>query len=173
MSAARLSDTRGNYWQGPGRFRMEIQACGINGYGRIGRNMLRALYENGKSTDICRSSRINDLGDAKTNAHLTQYDTAHGKFPGEVHGRRRLPWSSTATASACSPSATRPKLPWGELGVEFVLECTGLFTTKAKASAHLKGGAKKVVISAPGRRGRRRNHRLRREPPGAEGSVTR
>ena len=90
----------------------------INGYGRSGRNVLRAHYEGGKTHDI-EIVAINDLGDPKTNAHLTQYDTAHGRFPGTV-------------------------------GVDVVMECTGFFTTKEKASAHLKGGAKKVIISAPG-----------------------
>ena len=87
---------------------------GINGYGRIGRNILRALYE-AKRTGEIQIVALNDLGDAKTNAHLTRYDTAHGKFPGEVEGRRRLAWSSTATASRCSPSATRRSSP-GAIG---------------------------------------------------------
>jgi glyceraldehyde 3-phosphate dehydrogenase len=121
---------------------------GINGYGRIGRNILRALFE-AKRTGEIEIVAINDLGDAKTNAHLTRYDTAHGKFPGEVsvdgdsmvvNGRR------IKVLAQRDPTT----LPWGDLGVEFVLECTGLFTSKAKAGAHLKGGAKKVVISAPG-----------------------
>jgi glyceraldehyde 3-phosphate dehydrogenase len=121
---------------------------GINGYGRIGRNVLRALYEAGrqKEIEICA---LNDLGDANTNAHLTRYDTVHGKFPGEV----KVDGSSmVVNGDRIRVLAERDpsKLPWGELGVEIVLECTGLFTSKAKASAHLKGGAKKVVISAPG-----------------------
>ncbi len=121
---------------------------GINGYGRIGRNILRALYEAGRQKEI-QIIALNDLGDANTNAHLTRYDTVHGKFPGEV--------SVDGNAMVVNGDRIRvlaerdpSKLPWGELGVEFVLECTGLFTSKAKASAHLKGGAKKVVISAPG-----------------------
>src|ERR1700726_2680421 len=121
---------------------------GINGYGRIGRNILRALYE-GKRTGELQIVALNDLGDAKTNAHLTRYDTAHGKFPGEVavHGDSMVVnGDRTRVPAERDPS----KLPWGDLGVEFVLECTGLFTSKAKASAHIKGGAKRGVISAPG-----------------------
>ncbi len=121
---------------------------GINGYGRIGRNVLRALYESGRNKEI-RVVAINDLGDAETNAHLTRYDTAHGRFPGEVKVDGD---SMVVNGDRIRVFAQRDpsKLPWGELGVDFVLECTGLFTSKAKASAHLAGGAKKVVISAPG-----------------------
>ena len=121
---------------------------GINGYGRIGRNILRALYE-GKRTAQIQIVALNDLGDAKTNAHLTRYDTVHGKFPGEVavDGDSMIVNGDRIRVLAeRDPS----KLPWGDLGVEFVLECTGLFCSKAKAGAHLKGGARKVVISAPG-----------------------
>jgi len=120
---------------------------GINGYGRIGRNILRALYES-KRTGELQIVAINDLGDAETNAHLTRHDTAHGRFPGEV---RVDGDSMVVNGDRVRVLAERDpaKLPWGELGVHFVLECTGLFTSKAKASAHLKGGAKKVVISAP------------------------
>ena len=121
---------------------------GINGYGRIGRNVLRALYE-GKHKGGIQIVALNDLGDAKTNAHLTQYDTVHGRFPGEVKvdGDSLLVNGDRIRVLAERDPA---KLPWGELGVQYVLECTGLFTSKAKASAHLAGGAKKVVISAPG-----------------------
>ena len=120
----------------------------INGYGRIGRNILRALYE-GKRTNEIQIVAVNDLGDAKTNAHLTKYDTAHGPFPlpvgvdGDslVVGKDRI-----KVCAERDPS----KLPWGQLGAEIVLECTGLFTTKEKAGMHLKAGAKKVIISAPG-----------------------
>jgi glyceraldehyde 3-phosphate dehydrogenase len=121
---------------------------GINGYGRIGRNVLRALYEAKRNSQV-QIVALNDLGDAKTNAHLTRYDTAHGKFPGEVAVDGD---SMVVNGDRIRVLAERDptKLPWGELGVEFVLECTGLFTTKAKAGAHLKGGARKVVISAPG-----------------------
>jgi glyceraldehyde 3-phosphate dehydrogenase len=121
---------------------------GINGYGRIGRNVLRALYEAGRTKEI-QIVALNDLGDANTNAHLTRYDTAHGRFPGEikVDGDAMVVNGDRIKVLAERDPA---KLPWGELGVEIVLECTGLFTSKAKAGAHLKGGAKKVVISAPG-----------------------
>jgi len=121
---------------------------GINGYGRIGRNVLRALYEAGRTGEI-QIVAINDLGDAATNAHLTRYDTAHGKFPGTVSVDGD---SMVVNGDRIKVLAQRDpsKLPWGELGVDTVLECTGLFTSKAKAGAHLAGGAKKVVISAPG-----------------------
>ena len=120
----------------------------INGFGRIGRNILRALYESGRTKQI-QVVAINDLGDANTNAYLTRYDSVHGKFPGEVavdgdyivvNGDR------IRVLAERDPS----KLPWADLGVEIVHECTGFFTSKAKASAHIKGGAKKVIISAPG-----------------------
>jgi glyceraldehyde 3-phosphate dehydrogenase len=121
---------------------------GINGYGRIGRNILRALFE-AKRTGEIEIVAINDLGDAKTNAHLTQYDTAHGKFRGEVKVDGD---SMVVDGQRIKVLAQRDptQLPWGDLGVDTVLECTGLFTTKAKAGAHLKGGAKRVIISAPG-----------------------
>ncbi|MBM4215842.1 MAG: type I glyceraldehyde-3-phosphate dehydrogenase [Gammaproteobacteria bacterium] len=121
---------------------------GINGYGRIGRNVLRALYEGARRKDI-QIVAINDLGDANTNAYLTRYDTAHGKFPGEVSvdgDSMVVNGDRIRVVAQRDPS----KLPWGELGVDVVLECTGLFTSKAKASAHIAAGAKKVVISAPG-----------------------
>lgn len=120
----------------------------INGYGRIGRNILRAIFESGR-TDEFEIVAVNDLGDANANAHLTQYDTAHGRFPGEVsvdgdylvvNGQRILVCAERDPAN----------LPWEELGVDVVHESTGLFTTKEKAGAHLKAGAKKVIISAPG-----------------------
>jgi glyceraldehyde 3-phosphate dehydrogenase len=121
---------------------------GINGYGRIGRNILRALYEAKRTGDI-QIVAINDLGDAGTNAHLTRYDTTHGRFPGEikVDGASLVVNGDRIRVLAERDPA---KLPWGELGVDTVLECTGLFTSKAKAGAHLKGGAQRVVISAPG-----------------------
>ncbi|HKJ95844.1 MAG TPA: type I glyceraldehyde-3-phosphate dehydrogenase [Gammaproteobacteria bacterium] len=120
---------------------------GINGYGRIGRNVLRALYEAGR-TDEVQIVAINDLGDAETNAHLTRHDTAHGKFPGTVAvegGNLVVNGDTIKVLSERDPS----KLPWGELGVDVVMECTGLFADKDKASLHLQGGAKKVIISAP------------------------
>ena len=120
----------------------------INGYGRIGRNVLRAHYEGGKRHDI-QIVAVNDLGDPKTNAHLTKYDTAHGPFPGtvSVDGDTMVVNGDRIRVLAHRNPA---ELPWGELGVDVVMECTGLFTSKEKAAAHLKGGAKKVIISAPG-----------------------
>lgn len=120
----------------------------INGYGRIGRNVLRALYEAGRTNEI-QIVAINDLGNAETNAHLTQYDSVHGKFglPVSVdNGDLMIGNDRIKVFSERDPS----KLPWGELGVDVVHECTGIFTSKAKASAHIAAGAKKVIISAPG-----------------------
>ena len=121
---------------------------GINGYGRIGRNILRALYESGRTGEI-RIVAVNDLGNAETNAHLTRYDTAHGKFPGtvEVDGDHMVVNGDRIRVLSERDPA---KLPWGELGVDIVHESTGFFASKAKAGAHLRGGAKKVIISAPG-----------------------
>ena len=120
----------------------------INGYGRIGRNVLRAHYEGGKKHDL-QIVAINDLGDAKINAHLTRHDTVHGPFKGTVTVERDallVNGDRIRVLSTRNPS----ELPWAEMGVDVVHECTGLFTTKEKASAHLKAGAKKVIISAPG-----------------------
>ena len=121
---------------------------GINGYGRIGRNVLRALYEGGRTGEI-EIAAVNDLGDAKTNAHLTRYDTVHGRFAGRVEVEDRamvVDGHRIRVMSERDPA----RLPWGELEVDVVIESTGRFTSKAAASAHLEGGAKKVVISAPG-----------------------
>jgi glyceraldehyde 3-phosphate dehydrogenase len=120
----------------------------INGYGRIGRNIMRALYESGRKKDI-EIVAINDLGNAETNAHLTRYDTVHGKFPGtvEVEGEHMLINGDKIKVLAVRNPA---ELPWKDLHVDVVHECTGLFTSKEKAGAHLKAGAKKVIISAPG-----------------------
>jgi glyceraldehyde 3-phosphate dehydrogenase len=120
----------------------------INGFGRIGRNILRAFYESTKKHDL-QFVAINDLGDAKTNAHLLKYDTAHGRFPGtvSVDGDSLVVNNDRLKVVAERDPA---KLPWKALGVDVVLECTGLFTSKAKAGAHLAAGAKKVIISAPG-----------------------
>lgn len=120
----------------------------INGFGRIGRNVFRALYESGKQ-DQFEVVAVNDLGDANTNAHLLQYDTAHGRFSQPVTveedhfmvGKTRV-----RVLAERDPS----QLPWSELGVDVVLECTGFFASKEKASAHLTAGARKVIISAPG-----------------------
>jgi glyceraldehyde 3-phosphate dehydrogenase len=120
----------------------------INGYGRIGRNILRAHYESGKKHDI-QIVALNDLGNAETNAHLTRYDTVHGRFPGKVEVEAD---AMVVNGDRIKVLAMRnpAELPWANLGVDVVLECTGLFTSKEKASAHLKGGARKVIISAPG-----------------------
>jgi len=123
----------------------------INGYGRIGRNILRAIYESGR-TDEVQVVAVNDLGDSYTNAHLTQYDTAHGRFPGDVHvdgDYMVVNGDKIRVLGEREPS----QLPWGELGVDVVLECTGIFASKEKAVMHLEGGAKKVIISAPGGHG--------------------
>lgn len=120
----------------------------INGYGRIGRNILRALYEAHRQQEI-QIVAINDLGDVKTNAHLTRYDSTHGKFSGEVSVDGN---TITINGNAIQVFAERDpsKLPWGKLDIDVVYECTGFFTSKEKASLHLQAGAKKVIISAPG-----------------------
>ena len=120
----------------------------INGYGRIGRNVLRALYEQNRTGEI-RIVAVNDLGDAKTNAHLTQYDTVHGRFNGSisVDGNDMVVNGDRIRVFAEKDPA---KLPWAELGIDVVHECTGIFTSKAKTLAHVDAGAKKVIISAPG-----------------------
>lgn len=119
----------------------------INGYGRIGRNILRANYESAR--DDIRIAAINDLADARANAHLTRYDTAHGRFPGSVEsadGAIIVNGERIRVFSERDPAM----LPWGELGIDVVLESTGFFASREKAGAHLKAGAKKVIISAPG-----------------------
>jgi len=120
----------------------------INGFGRIGRMVLRSHYESGKKHGL-QFVAINDLGDAATNAHLLKYDTAHGKFPGSVKVEGD---SLVVNGDRIKVVAERDpaKLPWRQLGVDVVMECTGLFTSKAKAGAHIQAGAKKVIISAPG-----------------------
>ncbi len=119
----------------------------INGYGRIGRNVLRALYEYGR-TDEFSIVALNDLGDTETNAHLTRHDTAHGRFDAsvEVEGNDLVVNGDRIRVLAeRDPS----RLPWGELGVDVVFECTGLFASKEKSQAHLDAGAGKVLVSAP------------------------
>jgi len=118
----------------------------INGYGRIGRNVLRALYESGRK-DV-QIVAINDLGDAAINAHLTQYDTAHGRFPGTVAAADGA-IVVNGDRIACYAERDPAKLPWGDLGIDVVLECTGIFRTKAKCQPHIDAGARKVIISAP------------------------
>ena len=121
---------------------------GINGYGRIGRNVVRAIHELGRTGEFDVVA-LNDLGDANTNAHLTRRDTAHGPFPGtvEVDGDDIIVNGDRIKVFAERDPA---KLPWGDLGVDVVMECTGLFRTREAAGKHLDGGAKKVIISAPG-----------------------
>ena len=119
----------------------------INGYGRIGRNVLKALYESNR-TDELQIVAINDLGDSKSNAYLTKYDSAHGTFPFEVEAKED---SLIVDGDEIKVFAQRDpeQLPWGDLGVDVVMECTGFFAKRELASKHLKAGAKKVVISAP------------------------
>ena len=120
----------------------------INGYGRIGRNILRALYESGMREHV-QIVAINSLGDVNIHAHLTEFDSTHGHFPGEVSidgsdlivNGDRIKITEIRNPAEC---------PWGELGVDVVHECTGIFASKEKASGHLEAGAKKVIISAPG-----------------------
>src|SRR5579871_4494530 len=121
---------------------------GINGYGRIGRNVLRSLYEGERRSELSVVA-INDLGDAKINAHLTRHDTAHGPFRHDVKvdgDALVIDGDRIRVLSERDPA----KLPWSSLGVDMVLECTGLFTSKAKAAKHLEAGAPRVLISAPG-----------------------
>ena len=124
---------------------------GINGYGRIGRNILRAIHESGRTEEFDVVA-INDLGDSNANAHLTRRDTAHGPFPGtvEVDGDDIIVNGDRIKVFAERDPA---KLPWGELGVEVVFECTGFFHTRETAGKHIEAGAKKVIISAPGGEG--------------------
>ena len=119
----------------------------INGYGRIGRNVLRAIYESGRNNEF-QVVAVNDLGDAETNAHLTRFDTAHGPFPGEVAVEGDHMIVNGDKIRVCA-ERNPADLPWGELGVDVVLECTGFFNNKSKSQAHIDAGAKKVVISAP------------------------
>ena len=120
----------------------------INGYGRIGRMIMRAIYESGRNDEF-QVVAINDLAPAETNAHLTKYDTAHGIFPGDVSidsGDLMVNGDRIKVFAERDPA----NLPWAELGVEVVHECTGLFRSKTTAGAHITAGAKKVIISAPG-----------------------
>src|SRR6201994_511266 len=119
----------------------------INGFGRIGRNVLRAIAESGRK-DI-EVVGINDLGPVETNAHLLRFDSVHGRFPGTV----TVDGDSISLGNGkIKVSAQRDpsKLPWKELGVDIALECTGIFTARDKAAAHLTAGAKRVLVSAPG-----------------------
>ncbi|MBN9447909.1 MAG: type I glyceraldehyde-3-phosphate dehydrogenase, partial [Bosea sp.] len=118
----------------------------INGFGRIGRNIVRAIYESGrKDIDVVA---VNDLGPVEFNAHLLRYDSVHGRFPSEVRvegDRVAVGTDSFQVLSERDPA----RLPWGELGIDIVLECTGIFTSREKASAHLAAGARRVLVSAP------------------------
>ena len=121
----------------------------INGYGRIGRNVLRALYESEKEYPI-EIVAINDLGDASINAHLTKYDSVHGRFNAKVENDAEAIYvngDKILTFSERDPA----KLPWADLKVDVVFECTGIFTSKEAVQPHLNAGAKKVIISAPGK----------------------
>ena len=121
---------------------------GINGFGRIGRQVLRATLE--RHSDYLNVVAINDLADDKTNAHLLKYDSNYGRYPGEViakDGAIIVNGSEIKSLSERDPS----KIPWGSLGVDIVIESTGIFTDAEKASGHLEGGAQKVIISAPGK----------------------
>ena len=119
----------------------------INGYGRIGRNILRALYEGQRRSEL-EVVAINDLGDANTNAHLTRYDSAHGPFPYDIQVKDNQLVVDGDLIRVCA-ERNPSKLPWAEMNVDVVLECTGFFNSREKASAHLEAGAGKVVISAP------------------------
>ena len=143
----------------------------INGYGRIGRNILRALYESKRTHEI-QIVAVNDLGDAKTNAHLTRYDTAHGPFPSPVgvDGDHLVVGGDRIKVCAeRDPS----KLPWGQLGVDVVLECTGLFTTKEKAGDASESRCEEGHHLGAGRQGCRRDDRLWRQSQDAEGEPHR
>ncbi|MFW0097426.1 MAG: type I glyceraldehyde-3-phosphate dehydrogenase [Coxiella endosymbiont of Haemaphysalis qinghaiensis] len=124
-----------------------VYKVAINGYGRIGRNILRAFYESRRYRDL-KIVAINDLGDVNTNAHLTKYDSVHGRFTADVSVNKAgltIDGDKIKVFSVKNPE----ELPWRELDIDLVLECTGLFTSKEKSKAHLKAGAKKVLISAP------------------------
>ncbi|MFT4561744.1 MAG: glyceraldehyde 3-phosphate dehydrogenase [Gammaproteobacteria bacterium] len=119
----------------------------INGYGRIGRNVLRALYESNRTNDV-QIVAVNDLGAAETNAHLTRYDSAHGRFPGDIEVKDGAMFVNGDRIEVCS-ERDPSKLPWRELGVDVVHESTGFFASREKSMAHIEAGAKKVIISAP------------------------
>src|SRR5580698_4727655 len=118
----------------------------INGFGRIGRLVLRAILESGRKEIVVVG--VNDLGPVETNAHLLRYDSVHGRFPGEVivDGDHMIVGGHKIRVTAIRNPA---ELPHKELGVDIALECTGIFTSKEKAAAHLTAGAKRVLISAP------------------------
>ncbi|MBI4311245.1 MAG: aldehyde dehydrogenase, partial [Chloroflexi bacterium] len=123
-----------------------VTRIGINGFGRIGRQVTRAIME--RHPDKLTVAAVNDLTDAKTNAHLFKYDSTYGRYKGVVEAGKD---SLTVDGHQIAVTAQRDpsKIPWGELGVDIVIESTGVFTDAAKAGDHIKGGAKKVIISAP------------------------
>lgn len=121
---------------------------GINGFGRIGRQVFKAIYEN--HSDVLEVEAINDLMDVGTNAHLLKYDSTYGRFPGEVEARDGDIYVDGELLKSYA-ERDPAKLPWGDLGVDIVLECTGIFRDKGKAGLHLEAGAKKVLLSAPGK----------------------
>ncbi|MFZ0545751.1 MAG: type I glyceraldehyde-3-phosphate dehydrogenase [Candidatus Promineifilaceae bacterium] len=121
---------------------------GINGFGRIGRQVYKAIYENYQG--VLDVEAVNDLMDVKTNAHMLKYDSTYGRFPGEVEVKDNDIYVNGEILKSYA-ERDPAKLPWGDLGVDIVLECTGIFKDKDTAGAHLKGGAKKVLISAPGK----------------------
>jgi len=121
---------------------------GINGFGRIGRQVYKAIYENYR--DVLDVEAINDLVDVNTNAHLLKYDSTYGRFPGEVEARDGNIYVEGELLKSFA-ERDPANLPWGDLGVDIVLECTGIFRTREKAALHLDGGAKKVLLSAPGK----------------------
>lgn len=124
-----------------------ITKVAINGYGRIGRMILRAWIECGKKSGV-EIVAINDLGDSKINAHLTRYDTVHGRFSGQVTVTENAMFVNGHKIDVFSEKDPK-KLPWGALGVDVVHECTGLFAQRDLAAKHIDAGAKKVIISAP------------------------
>ncbi len=121
---------------------------GVNGYGRIGRNIVRAVYEAGLNDEF-RICAVNDLGDVSSLVHLTAFDSAHGRFSGTVEVRDGNMMVINGEPIRVLAERDPAALPWGELNVDVVLECTGLFTSRAAAAAHLEGGARRVLISAP------------------------
>ncbi len=120
---------------------------GINGFGRIGRNILRAIHESGR--DDISVVALNDLGPVKTNAHLLKYDSVHGRFPGDISVQGNVLDIGSGPIQVLS-ERDPAKLPWGDLGIDVALECTGIFSKREHAAKHLTAGARKVLISAPG-----------------------
>jgi glyceraldehyde 3-phosphate dehydrogenase len=144
MSANSSAHVR--HYRGKGEYTHMTTRIGINGFGRIGRQSMKALLE--RYPREIEVVAVNDLTDTKTNAHLLKYDSTYGRFPGEVESTADsliVNGHSILVFSQRDPAL----IPWGDMGVELVIESTGLFTDADKAAAHIKGGAKKVIISAP------------------------